>query len=80
MTGVVVTKLAVQLKDGGDQWFPVLAITGPVPGVGSAGKQGGMFLIARPAGAPAVEWIGVDKVTRANPGPPREGESSVTWA
>lgn len=79
MTGVIVRKLEIQLKDKGDHWYPVLAITGPVPGVGSAGKQRGMFLIAKPTGTPAVEWIGLQNVTAVRHEPPPEGEAGVTF-
>jgi len=80
MTGVVVTKLAVQRKGKGDHWYAVLAITGPVPGVGSTGKQGGMFLIADPTGTPAVEWIGLQGVTAVKHEPSwPEGEAGVSW-
>lgn len=61
MTGVVVRKMAIQLK-GKSDWYPVLAIIGPMPAP-EGGMKAGLFLIAKPTGTPAVEWIGPDNIT-----------------
>jgi hypothetical protein len=78
MTGVIVTKLEIRLKDQGDHWYPVLAITGPLPDP-RGGMKSGLFLIAKPTGTPPVEWIGLDNVTAVRHEPPPEGEAGVTW-
>jgi hypothetical protein len=81
MTGVVVRRLEIQLEGKGDHWFPVLAVTGPMP-TGDpqvGGMKPGLFLIAKPTGKPAVEWIGLQNVTAVRHEPPPEGEAGVTW-
>jgi len=59
MTAVLVKKLDVQLKDG--QWYPVLAIVGPLPRGGEAplggGTNPGFYLIAVAEGQPKLRWV-----------------------
>jgi hypothetical protein len=55
MTGVLVRKMEIQLK-GKSDWYPVLAIGGPMPAP-QGGMKRGLFLIAKPTGEPAVEWV-----------------------
>jgi len=61
MTAALVTKLEVQLE-GKSDWYPVLAVVGPMPDP-RGGMKAGLFLIAKPTGKPAVEWIGLQNVT-----------------
>lgn len=61
MTGVIVRKMGIQLE-GKSDWYPVLAIIGPMPAP-QGGMKPGLFLIAKPTGKPAVEWIGLQNVT-----------------
>lgn len=77
MTGVVVRKLEIQLGNE-EHWYPVLAITGPLPDP-RGGMKPGLFLIAKPTGTPAVEWIGLQNVTAVRHEPLPEGEAGVTF-
>jgi len=77
MTGVVVRRLEVQLGDN-DEWYEVLAVTGPLPDP-SGGMKPGLFLIAKATGTPAVEWIGLQGITAVRHEHSPQGEAGVTF-
>jgi len=68
MTAVLVKKMDVQLKDG--EWYPVLAMVGPMPLGGEPPKGGGTqpasYLIDKAEGEPRLRWIHADQITDVN--------------